>query len=247
MKQIAMKFFPIYIFLSFSAIIFSQQLSGKVIYVASMIPIPDKKIDSLLSTRKSKNKKMNDLVKNMFKNTPNVNTYLEFTNGESIYYVEEEMEIDGKSTLNINRISAGGDDKVYKNTSTKEYLKEYKREHLLIEKKEKKWKVTQESKKIGEYLCFKAIDIASTNTKMKPIVWFTPQIPVSFGPLDFNGLPGLVIRVEMAGGRTFSASKIVLNPNEKMEIIKPTKGKRISEAQFKERLIVLKNSLEKNK
>ena len=82
---------------------------------------------------------------------------------------------------------------------------------------------------------------------MKPIAWFTPQIPVSFGPLDFNGLPGLVIRVEMAGGRTFSASKIVLNPNEKMEIIKPTKGKRISEAQFKERLIVLKNSLEKNK
>ena len=82
---------------------------------------------------------------------------------------------------------------------------------------------------------------------MKPIVWFTPQIPVSFGPLDFNGLPGLVIGVEMAGGRTFSASKIVLNPNEKMEIIKPTKGKRISEAQFKERLIVLKNSLEKNK
>ena len=70
MKQIAMKFFPIYIFLSFSAIIFSQQLSGKVTYVASMIPIPDKKIDSLLSTRKSKNKKMNDLVKNMFKNTP---------------------------------------------------------------------------------------------------------------------------------------------------------------------------------
>ena len=35
MKQIAMKFFPIYIFLSFSAIIFSQQLSGKVTYVAS--------------------------------------------------------------------------------------------------------------------------------------------------------------------------------------------------------------------
>lgn len=238
-------FFWITIF--FSITTFSRQLSGKVTYVASMTPIPDKKIDSLLSTRKSKNEKMNDWVKNMFKNTPNVNTYLEFANGESIYYVEQKMEIGGKSTLNINRISAGGDNKVYKNTRTKEYLKEYKREHLLIEKKEKKWKVTQESKKIGEYVCFKAIDIASTNTKMKPIVWFTPQIPVSFGPLDFNGLPGLVIRVEMAGGRTFSASKIVLNPNEKMEIIKPTKGKRISEAQFKERLIALKHSLEKNK
>jgi GLPGLI family protein len=67
----------------------------------------------------------------------------------------------------------------------------------LIEKVEKTWKVTQESKKIGEYLCFKAIDIESTNTKMKPIVWFTPQIPVSFGTLEYNGLPGLVILVEM--------------------------------------------------
>ena len=242
-----MKSFLSWILLFFSTIVFTQQLSGKVTYVVSMIPIPDKKIDSLLSTKKSKNDIANEWVKNMFKNTPNVNTYLEFANGESIYYIEEKMDIGGKSTLNINRISAGGDDKVYKNTSTKEYLQEYKREHLLIEKKEKKWKVTQESKKIGEYVCFKAIDIASTNTKMKPIVWFTPQIPVSFGPLDFNGLPGLVIRVEMAGGRTFSASKIVLNPNEKMEIIKPTKGKRISEAQFKERLIALKHSLEKNK
>jgi GLPGLI family protein len=58
---------------------------------------------------------------------------------------------------------------------------------------------------------------------MKPIVWFTPQILVSFGPKEFTGLPGLVILVKMYN-RTISASKIVLNPKEKIEIIKLKKG-----------------------
>ncbi len=227
------------ILLFFSTIIFAQQLSGKVTYVVSMSPISDKKIDSLLSKRKTKNPEMNGWLKNMFKNIPNVNAYLEFTEGESIYYVEEKMKVDGSPRLNLNRISAGGDNKVYKNTNTKEYLQEYRRDNLLIEKREKKWKITQESKKIGEYLCFKAIDIESTNTKMKPIVWFSPSIPVSFGPIDYNGLPGLVIRVEMAGGRTLSASKIELNLKEKIEIEKPTKGKRISEEKYREHMDML--------
>tara|TARA_R110002126_G_scaffold97803_2_gene227600 strand:+ start:2864 stop:3592 length:729 start_codon:yes stop_codon:yes gene_type:complete len=234
-----MKFFLCYTLLFFSANVFSQQLSGKVTYVVSMSPISDKKIDSLLSKRKTKNPEMNDWIKNMFKEIPDIKAYLEFTKKESIYYVEEKMKVEGSPKLNLNRISAGGDNKVYKNINTREYLQEYKRENLLIEKKEKKWKITQESKKIGEYLCFKAIDIESTNTKKKPIVWFAPSIPVSFEPLDFNGLPGLVIRVEMAGGRTLSASKIELNLKEKIEIKKPTTGKIISEKNFREYMNML--------
>ncbi len=109
----------------------------------------------------------------------------------------------------------------------------------MIEKNDKKWKITQETKKIGKYLCFKAIDIESTNTKMKPVVWFTPELPVPFGPLDFNGLPGLVIRVEMAGGRTLSASKIELNPKGKIIIKKPTEGEKISEKKFREHMNML--------
>lgn len=224
------------VFVFINTTILSQNISGKVTYIVSMTPISDKKIDSIFSNKKNKNPKMNAWIRGIYKNTPNVNAYLDFIDGESIYYVEDEMEVEveGKPIFNINRIFAGGDNKTYKNTKTKEYVKEYVRENLLIELNEKKWKITQESKQIGSYLCFKAIDIESTNTKMKPVVWFTPQIPVSFGPKEYNGLPGLVILVEMYN-RTISASKIVLNPKEKIKLKKLIKGERITSAAFKEK------------
>jgi GLPGLI family protein len=224
----------------------AQNIRGKVTYVASMTPISDKKIDSLSKKSEFKNVKMNKWLSNILKNTPDVNAYLDFVDGESMYYVEEKMVVDGKSTLNMNRVSAGGDNKIYKNTKTKEYLKENVRENLLIEKEEKKWQITQESKQIGNYLCFKAIDIESTNTKMKPIVWFTPQIPVSFGPKEFTGLPGLVILVEMKN-RTISTSKIVLNPKEKIVFKKLIKGDRITEEKYNENMKALWNSIKKKR
>jgi hypothetical protein len=48
------------------------------------------------------------------------------------------MLIDGKPKFNLNRISAGGNNKTYKNTRTKEYLREYLRDDLLIELEDKK-------------------------------------------------------------------------------------------------------------
>ena len=222
----------------------SQNISGKVTYVASMTPISDKLIDSISSPKSGGKPKMSQFFKDFLKHAPNVNAYLEFANGESIYFVEDKMLVDGKPKFNMNRTSAGGDNKTYKNTKTHEYLREYLRENLLIELEEKKWKITQESKQIGAYLCFKAIDIESTNTKMKPIVWFTPQIPVSFGPKEFTGLPGLVILVEMKN-RTISVSKIILNPKEKIIIKKLKKRKRISEEKFNERMKSLMNNRKK--
>lgn len=201
-----------------------------------MTPITDKMIDSVLSEKNNGVKKnTSQSLKDLLKYTPNVNAFLEFSNNEAVYYVEDKMKVDGKFKLNINRFIAGGDDKTYTNTITKENLREEVREHLLIELEEKKWLITQESKKIGNYLCFKAIDIASTNTKMKPIAWFTPQIPVSFGPKEFSGLPGLVILVELFNN-TISAASIVLNPKEKIVLKKMIDGERISEEKYNERL-----------
>ena len=115
---------------------------------------------------------------------------------------------------------------------------------MLIEIDEKKWEITQESKKIGNYLCYKAIDIASTNRKMKPVVWFTPEISISFGPLKYNGLPGLVILVEMSK-RTISVSEIILNPEEEIIIKKPTKGEKITAEEARQRGAAMWKKIEK--
>jgi GLPGLI family protein len=205
-----------------------------------------KKIDSIAKKLKTKNVKMDKWMRAVFENTPDVNAFLEFNNNEALYFVEDKMQNDGKPAYNVNRTSAGGDDIYYKNTKTGEYFKENSTfgELLLIEIETKKWKITQESKKIGNYICYKAIDIASTNRKMKLVVWFTPEIPVSFGPLKYNGLPGLVILVEMSK-RTISVSEIILNPKDEIIINKPTKGKKITAEEARQRGAAMWKKIEK--
>jgi GLPGLI family protein len=63
--------------------------------------------------------------------------------------------------------------------------------------------------------------------------WYTPQIPVSQGPSDYWGLPGLILEVN-AGTTTMLCSKIVLNPTEKTEIVKPHKGQVVSKKEYHE-------------
>ena len=73
------------------------------------------------------------------------------------------------------------------------------------------WKMTGESKKIGQYTCYKAtyekevtervFSFGSQNqnqnnmqTKTVEVsAWFTPEIPISNGPGLYQGLPGLIL------------------------------------------------------
>ncbi|OUS00418.1 ribonuclease Z [Flavobacteriales bacterium 33_180_T64] len=53
--------------------------------------------------------------------------------------------------------------------------------------------------------------------------WYTPQIPVSTGPGEYHGLPGLILEVT-ADRTVMLCTKIVMNPKEKEPIEKPEKG-----------------------
>ncbi|GAB5565403.1 MAG: GLPGLI family protein [Winogradskyella sp.] len=61
--------------------------------------------------------------------------------------------------------------------------------------------------------------------------WYSPQIPVSHGPLEYWGLPGLILEVS-AGNTTMLCTKIVMNPKEKLEIKAPDKGKETTKAEY---------------
>ena len=61
--------------------------------------------------------------------------------------------------------------------------------------------------------------------------WYTPQIPVSQGPGEFWGLPGLILEVN-ADRTTILCNKITINPQQKIEIQAPEKGKVISRADY---------------
>ena len=123
------------------------------------------------------------------------------------------------------------------------------------------WNMGSESKQIGQYTCFKASALVPTDdltwfdfswgklrrqqaqkndtTTTKPeidmtqvVAWYTPQIPVSHGPAEYWGLPGLILEVN-AGGTTMLCSKIVMNPRQDLKIIAPDKGKLVDIDEYK--------------
>jgi GLPGLI family protein len=63
--------------------------------------------------------------------------------------------------------------------------------------------------------------------------WYTPEIPVSHGPENYWGLPGLILEAN-DGKTTILCSKVVLNPKDKAAIKAPTNGKVISQADYDE-------------
>lgn len=71
--------------------------------------------------------------------------------------------------------------------------------------------------------------------------WYTMQIPVSHGPLEYSGLPGLIL--EVSNGNTIMlCSKIILNPEEKSKIEAPDKGKVVTKNEYQE--IISKKMIE---
>ena len=66
--------------------------------------------------------------------------------------------------------------------------------------------------------------------------WYTPEIPVSQGPENYWGLPGLILEAN-DGKTTILCSKVVLNPKEKTTIKAPTNGKVISQKEYDETVV----------
>ena len=76
--------------------------------------------------------------------------------------------------------------------------------------------------------------------EIEVVAWYTPQIPVNQGPGEYWGLPGLILEVN-ADRTTILCSKIVLNPEEKEEIKKPTKGQEVTRKEYNQ---IMKDKME---
>ncbi|MEH6535345.1 MAG: GLPGLI family protein [Psychroserpens sp.] len=70
--------------------------------------------------------------------------------------------------------------------------------------------------------------------------WYAPQIPVSAGPADYHGLPGLILEVQ-ADKTIMLCTKIVMNPKEKAAIEKPEKGDVVTRDEYNK---IMKDKIE---
>jgi GLPGLI family protein len=205
---------------------------------------------------------------------------LRFDKSGSTYMEEEKLDAPGQDSgpMKVMASFMGGGGKQYKNVKTKRYMQEkeiFGKEFLIEDSLPKlTWKMENETKKIGNYTCYKATAVVAASKsdfrnlrpkspeeqkaeaeklekakkegdakrtnfldqmqmpKEKTITaWYTPEIPVNQGPENYWGLPGLIL--EVTDGKTMVlCSKVVLNPKEKAEIKAPTKGKKVSQAEY---------------
>jgi len=91
------------------------------------------------------------------------------------------------------------------------------------------WEISSESKKIGNYTCYKAVKQCSSCSSINE-VWFTPEIPVPFGPIGYGGLPGLIISVVKKN--TILQLERIKFYDKQLIIDRPDKGKQIVKAEY---------------
>ncbi|MGS0526596.1 GLPGLI family protein [Zobellia nedashkovskayae] len=123
------------------------------------------------------------------------------------------------------------------------------------------WKLESDTKQIGNYTAFKATAVKTIKRpnmravfrrpndlekkegekkeeefiikEVEIVAWYTPEIPVNQGPSSYWGLPGLILAVS-DDITTIVCSEITLNPSEKIEIKAPSKGKKVTQAEYDE-------------
>lgn len=238
---------------------FSQQtFQGKAVYMSKTTMDMSRFGDKMSEQRK---KQMMERMKNFLEKTYT----LSFDRVASSFKENEKLDAPGSNSR--GRMWGGSSEgSTYKNLKDKEIIedKEFFGKRFLITEKvdQPQWELTGDTKKIGNYTVYKATLVKensefnwrsmrrrnneekdSTKTDDKKLLitaWYTPEIPVSTGPANYWGLPGLILEVN-SGRTTMLCTEVVLNPKEQVEITKPTKGKEISRKEYNE---VVKKKME---
>lgn len=186
---------------------------------------------------------------------------LTFNTKEALYEQQESLQNPSPQNGVSVSIRFSGEGKKYINIKDQVKIAEddiIGKEFLIVDKLESlEWKLLDESKKIGDYTCYKAEVVIPVSDKekkeyedylkkqeVKPslfkmeepkdkkiMAWYTPEIPVSVGPSNYWGLPGLIL--ELSDEETIVlCSKVTLGKKENAKIKIPNNGTKVSQEEF---------------
>lgn len=240
------------LFLSFVFSVNAQDFSGKAIYKTSRktnfkIGDDSKMSDQQKEQIEARMRKMNQKT-----------FILEFDKYTSTYKEDVKLEepkkpqVGGGTVMVFSMGGSGSGSIYYKNTKENRFTNqtEIMGKRFLVKDSlpNYEWQMTSETKNIGNYTCYKAtftrdvenVTMSMVNGESKEVketvsvtttAWYTPQVPVSNGPDDYQGLPGLILEIN-DGTTTMVCTEIILNPSEKIKIEEPEKGKIVSQAEY---------------
>ena len=213
---------------------YSQQYSGTVIYKVMLAQDYDYKPTDPLG-KEIKEGKLASLAQQVF--------LLEFNDLKSRFIRNNNLSIDvdkkeARYDKMANNYSSTYD--YYLDNSLKLGMFRYTSNGMLVKQniKDKEWEISKETKKIGNYLCYKAVYLKSyMNSKGKNITipvtaWFAPELPYRYGPKEYHSLPGLILELHESYG-VFLATEVKIDKEKEFKFEFP-KGKAISEEDYKE-------------
>ena len=147
--------------------------------------------------------------------------------GKSKFKLKDFLEPenpDDRIGFRMAKISAGGSSVLFYNTQSKELKSQSKYQSQLFNVKEKtlSWKITNEEKKIKSYTCYKATATDTFQSRNGEATrdyyaWFTPDIPLPYGPEKCVGLPGLVLEAKVRSNIIYRVSSIEISPSAASE------------------------------
>ncbi len=209
------------------------QKSGSVTYIIKPIIF---EVDN--------NAKQKMVVNEIIKNAEKQKFVLKFNSYQSTFYHLEDLSNDELKEDPIYQMAAMRftcDFSYFLDINRdKEFFK--KNDGAIIENiySQKNWKITTETKKIDNYPCFKALyeyEYLARDKKIKTRIitaWFAPSLPFSFGPKNYNGLPGLILELQ-DWDTTFLTTKIEISDIE-IEINFP-KGKTVTHEEYDKKIL----------
>lgn len=214
---------------------FGQVNSAEIIY---KVKFERKKMD----TTSLQSKKVYSVFDKVYQELDFIEIKLIFYKNKSSFEVIEFMEIDDKRRFFRNKSKGLADlnsnfyHDINQNIRIREKEYDGKKYNITSPFDNIDWIVTQESKRINNLICFKALSTKSFRSKGKTVnlkveAWFTPDISIPVGPKNYTNLPGLIIELR-EGRKTYYATKIRINPKDKLKIINPKKGIVITEKEY---------------
>lgn len=246
---------------------FAQEFQGMAVYESKTSTADFKsRMDGNKDITPEMRKMIEERMKKMFEKT----FILNFDKTSSIYKEEEKLDAPGQGGSGFRMMSSmmGGGGTYYKNVKEKMFTvdKEFMgKEFLVVDSLPKlSWKLESESKKIGDYTCFKATAVKPVDAsdmrnyrekkkkeseEKKPSTNFMDDyempkeitITAWYTPeVPINQGPegywGLPgLILEVNDGKTVvMCSKLVMNTKDKVEIKAPKNGKQVKQKEYDE-------------
>jgi GLPGLI family protein len=212
----------------------------------------------------------NNAIEQMLPKTRTDKFELTFGHNQSLWkHMDEEENNDEFSGggMQIKMVGPGQNDVLFCdfNNARKVEQRELFDKKFVVEDSIRKlnWKLTGESQTLLGHMCQKATaqriiqrmqmtvdngqmerkEVADTNNI---VAWFTTDIPVSAGPEVQGQLPGLILALDINDGRMVYKALEMSAKVDLASIKEPTKGKKVTPAQFNDERNKMMDEMQKN-